>query len=376
MGVSGGADSMALAVLLRGWGTPLAVVVDHGLRRESAAEAGITMQRLAGLGIAARLMTLRELRPGADLGARARAARYEALLGVCREGGWPDLLVAHHAQDQAETVLLRRARGSGAAGLAGMAAIAWRGDARIVRPLLGVMPERLRATLRQAGVAWVEDPSNHDPASARGALRAGGIDVAAELERSAWAGAARCRQEADVARELGRAVSLHPTGHAQVTLQAGAPLSATAWSALLWTVSGRPYPPAPDAVARLAAAGRGTLHGVALRGGIVAREFAATGAPVPAATGAVWDGRFVLRTGVPCGEMGPLGPDASRIRKTRLRRTGALPSLIMRTVPIVRIVTDLLMSAHLDYLGDRTWPSVQVDFRPARPLAGAPFLSA
>ncbi len=172
VGVSGGADSMALALLLRHWGEPLAVIVDHGLRRESHDEAALTQDRLRDLGIPAVIVAVAGLQPGGGLSARARAARYDALFQICREHGRPDLLVAHHRQDQAETVRLRAASGSGRSGLAGMASIAWRGPARILRPLLGTDPARLRATLRRDGVAWVEDPGNRDPKHGPGRLAA------------------------------------------------------------------------------------------------------------------------------------------------------------------------------------------------------------
>ena len=118
--VSGGADSMALAVLAAGWGRPLALVVDHGLRQASAAEAEATLRRLHERGIPARLLMLHGLRPGPALQARARAARYGALTAACEEAGLVDLLLGHHGGDQAETIAMRRAAGSGPAGLAGM----------------------------------------------------------------------------------------------------------------------------------------------------------------------------------------------------------------------------------------------------------------
>ena len=239
----------------------------------------------------------------------------------------------------------------------------------MIRPLLGVMPARLRATLRRAGVGWVEDPSNTDKASARGALRAGSIDVEGELAQVKRAGAARSWEEAMMARELGRCVSLHPTGHAQVR----GVLSLPAWSALLWTVSGQMYPPSPAAVARLVRADGGTLHGVVLRNGRLMREPAAVGSVVVAEAGAIWDGRFVLRERVASGVMDGIGPSARALRH-RLRRGRMLPSPVIDTLPVVCVGAELLMSMQLDYLADGSWPSVQVDYRPVRPLAGAPFL--
>ncbi len=362
VGVSGGADSMALAFLLRHWGEPLAVIVDHGLRRESHDEAALTQDRLRTLGIPAVIVAIPGLRTGAGLASRARAARYEALFQLCREHGRPDLLVAHHRQDQIETVQLRAASGSGRSGLAGMAAVSWRGPARILRPLLGIDPDRLRATLRQAGVEWVEDPGNRDPRTARGALRQRPADPGAAA-RADEAGRRRSLAEAELGAELARVVSILPGGYARID----GTLSPAAWSALIWTISGRPHPPAPAAVARLAQAGSGTLHGVQVRAGLAGREPAATTPPVAATAGACWDGRFVLGSTVPGAVLG------TRDEPARLHRRTKLPSCILRSLPCLRPDKDLLALERILYPDAETCPSVRVEFRPARPLAGQPF---
>ncbi len=125
-GVSGGADSMALALLADAWarergGSLLALVVDHGLRQGSGQEAAETRVRLNARGIAVRLLTIAGLVHGPALAERARAARFAALEAACAEAGIVHLLLGHHAGDQAETVLIRALGGSGASGLAGMA---------------------------------------------------------------------------------------------------------------------------------------------------------------------------------------------------------------------------------------------------------------
>lgn len=357
--VSGGPDSMALVLLLRGWGEPLAVVVDHGLRPDSALEAEVTAVRLGGLGIAVRVVAL-GLRPGSGAASRARAARYAALLAVCEAEGRPDLVVGHHAADQAETQALRAGSGSGPAGLAGMAPIVWRGEARMLRPLLGVSPERLRATCRAEGVAWVEDPGNRDPATPRGALRLGLRPMAAV---SSQPGLRRAVGNRALAEELAAGVTLYPGGYAAVGR-----LSAPAWSALLWTLSGRAYPPPVAAVARLAAAGGGTLHGVQVRGGWAFREAAAMAPPVLAVRGATWDRRFLLRDGVPGSEMGALGVDAGAFRV----RPGP-PVAALQALPAVRIAGKLHAVPHIAFDRGVTCPSVSIVFRPARPLVDSSF---
>ncbi len=276
VGVSGGADSMALALLARGWarargGDVLALVADHGLRAESGAEAELTRRRLAAQGIGARVLRL-GLRPGPRLAERARVARLTALEAAAAERGILHLLLAHHAGDQAETVLMRLLRGSGPDGLAGMAALRETQHLRILRPLLTVPPGRLRALLAGAGVAWVEDPSNQDRRSLRARLRAlrddadgtGGATLGL-VQASLAYGRERAAREREVAAWLGAHAWL-AAGPRRALLPAG-PWPEGAAAALFRTIGGRAHL-ARGAVARLAAAPRAaTLGGARLRAG-------------------------------------------------------------------------------------------------------------
>lgn len=370
VGVSGGADSLALAWLLSRWGAPLAVVVDHGLRPEAAAESAWTVDRLAALGIVARVRRA-NLAPGPARSERARAARYRLLLESCQQNGCPDLLVAHHAGDQAETVRLRQARSSGMAGLAAMAAIDFRPEARLLRPLLPVAPPRLRATLRQAGIDWIEDPTNADPTTGRGHLRATltADDRADSLALAARAAFRRGQTEAGDAVALG-GTECRPEGFAVVS----APISSSALSAVIWTISGRRHPPATAALARGLAAR--TVHGVLLRpagrsgpGTLIAREPAALAPPIPACDGATWDGRFRLSGSVPSGLMlGALGSDSALFR-----HRSPLPAVVMAGLPALRRDGALCAVPHLAFPDAGTCRSVRLEFWPPRPVVPAPF---
>ena len=141
--VSGGADSMALALLADAWarargGALLALIVDHGLRAESADEAAATVARLGGRGIATQLLRLGGLAHGTALAERARDARFTVLTQACESAGILHLLLGHHAGDQAETVLMRALGGSGPAGMAGMLPLVETASVRILRPLLSI----------------------------------------------------------------------------------------------------------------------------------------------------------------------------------------------------------------------------------------------
>ena len=189
LAVSGGGDSLCLAWHARQWRhSLLAFVVDHGLRAESAAEAALTIERLRVMGVPARLLTLTDLPYGPGIAHRARNARYAALRAACRAEGCLDLLLGHQADDQAETACMRQAAGSGPDGLAGMGWISLLPDLRLVRPLLGVSRLALRNTLRAAGLAWVDDPSNEDRRAERVRIRHRSAERRGGEEcRSRWA---------------------------------------------------------------------------------------------------------------------------------------------------------------------------------------------
>jgi tRNA(Ile)-lysidine synthase len=390
--VSGGADSLALALLADGWarargGELLGLVVDHGLRPESAAEAMATVARLATVGIPARTLTLTDLAPGPALAERARAARFAALQTACAGAGILHLLLGHHAADQAETVLIRSLSGSGAAGLAGMAALVELPTVRLLRPLLDLPPDRLRPTLRHAGLEWVEDPSNRGTAALRPRLRALRGDAAGTgpatrglVAAARVAGLARGRAELDIAMLLADRVAVYPEGFAVLAGEGG--LSAPALGALLQAIAGAAFPPASAQVATLAAApGPATLAGVRLmaagrfgRGLLVVREAAAMADPVPARPGATWDGRFRLAGDATPPEeatIGALAADAAA-----LRRHSDLPAAVLWTLPAIRRREMLVAVPHLLYPDAQFCARVRLAFAPPRPMCAGPFVPA
>ena len=184
LAVSGGPDSTALLVLAARWRealrdgpTLIAVTVDHGLRPQSRGEANAVKRLARSLGVAHRTLRWTGRKPQTGLPQAARIARYRLLAAEARRAGARHVLTAHTLDDQAETVLIRLARGSGLSGLAAMARSSpcpESGDSDIVliRPLLDVPKSRLLATLRKAGIAYADDPTNRDPRFTRARLRA------------------------------------------------------------------------------------------------------------------------------------------------------------------------------------------------------------
>jgi len=164
---SGGADSLTLLAVACDLALdPIAVHVDHGLRDGSAAEGDLVAAAAETLGARAEARRV-DVAPGANLEARARDARYAALAAAAAAHDARAVLVGHTADDQAETVLLALLRGSGSAGLAGMAVR--RG--LVVRPLLRVRRAETEACCRALGLDPVRDPTNDDRAFRRAWIR-------------------------------------------------------------------------------------------------------------------------------------------------------------------------------------------------------------
>ena len=169
LAVSGGADSLALLLLAARWARdleapPRLIVysVDHGLRPEAKAEVQFVAATAQRLGLQGRALCWEGAKPVAGLQAAARQARYRLIGEAMRADGATALLTAHHRDDQAETVLMRMAHGSGLEGLRGMDAIAEVEGVRVVRPLLDVPRQVLAAVVAEAGFTPVADPSNED----------------------------------------------------------------------------------------------------------------------------------------------------------------------------------------------------------------------
>ncbi len=180
--VSGGRDSMALAHLAAIYGKDqglrvTALTVDHGLRPESAGEAAQVAAWCQGVGLEHRILVWDGEKPASGIQDAARRARYKLLAEAANEIGVSTILTAHSADDQAETVFMRLARGAGPAGLGAMRAIGQIASAagkpvRLVRPLLSISRAQLTATVTAFGQAFVDDPSNDDPSYERIRTRA------------------------------------------------------------------------------------------------------------------------------------------------------------------------------------------------------------
>lgn len=328
LAVSGGPDSMAMAALVHQWWrgyrqrqSLLAVVVDHGLRQDSAAEAKVVAARLTAMGIAAEIQTVTAAPPQAGRQNWARGHRYRLLWQVALRME-AVIITGHHADDQAETVQMRLERGSGLSGLGGMRLFSSLDGVAVIRPFLDWQGDDLRRHSQH--LTAVDDPSNHDERFERARLRHGAADFA----RAGVTGDGLCRlgQAArritdHLNRVLAPCVKTHPHGWARVEAEQLASLPAAVQiHALRHIAAGMnvaPHPPSEASAERLAAWMRSRSDGKMTLGGL---EWHARGGAVwvyPEAerppevmtveAGAVmYDRRWLVR--LPCrGELMPLG---------------------------------------------------------------------
>lgn len=202
LAVSGGPDSLALLLLFHEVAPRdfAVATVDHGLRPEAAREAAMVAGLCRKRGIPHTTLTL-DMAKGSAVQERARNARYAALAGWAREHGLLAIVTAHHADDQAETVVMRLNRGAGLRGLAGMRAISnVPGDSTIplIRPLLSWRCDALAQVVRDAGVLAADDPSNRDTHYERVRIR-DALTSNTAFDAKGFAASAGYLAEADVA---------------------------------------------------------------------------------------------------------------------------------------------------------------------------------
>lgn len=358
--VSGGGDSLALLYLAVDWAKPRgmrieAATVDHRLRAESQAEADSVSQTCAALGIPHRV--LRWAHDGevrGNLMAAARDARLGLLGAWARDRGLPAVALGHTMDDQAETLLMRLARGAGVDGLSGMAEARDHGGTLWLRPLLGVRREALRADLALRGVAWIDDPTNDDtgfdrirarqtiaaldlPVQALAQSAAHLADARAALAESALSAAAGFRADHGTLRLPAAVLDAPPELLRRLTL-----------AALRW-ITGAPYGPRGADLARLIAALRAgdqaTLDGVIARAdagpegawiAFLREPAAARDVTLATAPTAFWDNRWRLENLAPGAVIRaptPADLTARDWRATGLPRTAILSAPVVQTGP-------------------------------------------
>lgn len=395
VGVSGGADSMALAALLSDWveqksGRMTALIVDHGLRFESAEEAHDVSKQLRSLGINVVVLPWVSGKVSSGVQEKARIARYNLMEDWCRRAGVLHLAIAHHADDQAETVLMRMQKGSGSDGLSGIPMSRELSHCRIMRPLLSVRKSALLSFLIERGIGWIEDPSNKDPKYARTTVREGiksaDLDVDGIVQSAARYTRVRESAEINAAAWLARYAELRICGY--ITLDHDALFKAPedirlrVLSRVATVIGGKTYAPPITSVERLheklQRSKATTLSGsfFQTKGDriFIYRETRNLPEAQPVTSpSTLWDGRFRIYTeGVDAtAEILPFN-DLQRIPNsdfTAPKWFSDLPPSARRTIPVIRDRNEILMPAPSGHKKG----SVSMAFEPKIPLVGMGF---
>ena len=354
--VSGGGDSLALLHLLHKWGKrPLfAVTVDHGLRPAAVSEAAEVAALCDTLGIPHSVLRWRDWDGQGNLQDAARRARQKLIAAWAERQGIAAVALGHTADDQAETFLMRLARGSGVDGLAAMSNTRQQGALTWLRPLLRVERATLRDYLQAIGQSWADDPSNDDAQFTRIRMRNAAPQLAAlGLDKDVLTATAAQMRRARVAldyatRQLAENVAL-ASAIGMITLSrhayAAAPeeLRLRLLAGALGWIGGAEYRPRLDSlsaldaqIAKPDAAGR-CLQGVQIipegETVLLVREIAACNSVTVAhdANTAFWDGRWRMSGDLRAGdEIAPLGA-AGLAKCSDWRETGWPRAALMAT---------------------------------------------
>ncbi len=390
--VSGGADSMALALVAQVWvqhrgGRISALTVDHGLRAGSDQEAASVARWMAARGIEHIVLRWEGEKPVAGIQATARAARYRLLDAWCRQQGVLHLLLGHHRRDQAETVLMRERRSGEDSEPSAMTRLVTTPSIRLIRPLLDLAPEVLKLWLRTRGQPWIEDPSNLDPRFERVRVRSR-IIAEPNLGEDALIRARRGQQrdeavEPKIRRLLAGACRLHPAGFARIDRgHLAAETDGVAHAALRWvltTISGRPHgpgwPPLRRFARRFDEAPLGfsaTLHRcrvIAEREDLlVVRECRNLPPPRRATPGRAirWDGRFRLEVGAAV----PAGSHIAALGNNPLPVARPIPAAARCGLPVLVFADGAHAVATLGPLVEPNLSGLRAVYEPARTLSG------
>lgn len=404
---SGGPDSIALVVLADQWAQAQgmrarAVCVDHGLRPEAGSEAQGVARALNDYGVVTTVLHHEGSKPVRDIQAAARQIRFRLLTDWVQAGDLPykHIFLAHHQDDQAETVLLRLARGSGVDGLAAMAPVTQRDGIALLRPLLPFPKARLLATAQASGLPIVTDPSNGDRAFARVRMRQMQDRLAAEgltsqrlsrtAERMARASAALTQARDQFLKDH---TVCHPAGFVTFNpadlCELPEEIALRCLSHMLRVLGGNDYPTreervialhralAQDPAAMTGLQGGRTLSGVRIMPWrdslLICREGAGMAGELAISNRTVWDNRYDCRfaaqavsgavSGTVSGagfRIGPLGRAGLAWARDRAPQALAdLPGAVRVTLPALRYGAEL---AAVPHLGLTTGESVCPDY--------------
>ncbi len=401
IGVSGGADSMALTLLLADYaketGRQLtALTVNHNLRAAAKDEAAQTAHILKKRGIPCHILDWQPTTQKTAIQKRARDARYRLMTEYCRENNIPVLFLAHHAGDQAETFWMRLQAGSGIDGLACMEKLRREPESGILiaRPLLNFEKDDLKAVCTDHGTGWIEDPSNTAPQYLRSRIRKTLAQMPSEkikiLQTVALFGRLREKLRRETAAATLDCAIFYPEAYAALHRNVWRGYPAEIRRRILQNIvrdlAGKPYPPRTRTVDNaLENLENIPDHGVFTFGGciferqgdtvFICREAAAT-RPESVTKTAFLFGRcfrielpFLPEKPLFCNVLGTRGlsflPAAQR--KNFAKKYKSLPRFARQALPVLESADGIAAVPHLAWADSAVFgenPSISVRFRP------------
>ena len=385
--LSGGMDSGTLLHLTIAWanakgGRTLALIVDHGLRANSAKEAQLVQSWARKAGAEAQILHWQHGGISSAIQQRARKSRYALMDEFCGQTGILHLLVAHHADDQSETIAMRQERHSGVRGLAGMSAIVEQQYCRILRPLLPVPRSRIEATAKLQRLQWIDDPTNTDHRFWRGAYRqspnASALTPTNPAERN--------RIDGNIAKALAANGLCHPCGFFRLhnrDLAALDPADArSAISSIIRSIGGNDYGAGLAQLQQVLTkrlAGRTVTIGGVLIGGkgdwswFLREPARAEGhREVGALRREYWDRRFIIINHHGTAKISVSRLDKNHVSTVLVRQlaTEWHPASILDSIPMVKHL-DGIMSVEPGKPSRRG--DIEITFSPQKALTSAPF---
>lgn len=409
---SGGADSMALLLLANDWakaknGRIISLTVNHNLRPEAIDEALQVNKWCKKYNIEHQILNWQHDPKGiGPIQENARNARYELMTKWCIENNILHLFLAHHADDQIETLFFRLARGSNLDGLSSMSAQTIVSGVRLLRPLLRVNKLRLIDTLKLADQAWIEDPSNQNTKYSRVHIRNLLLKTANEFEIKQRAGQIvskfsylRTLTDRNLVSQITDCISINSMGYAVIDIARFYTIEikvmAKVLGQLIQTLSGEQHPPRSEKLLFLSTLIRGKnlskkysignlifeiLPGNKL---IIYREgkFIQGSTPIAQLTPTLWDKRFLIEwdgNNIPDLEVRALGSKGlEHIKKhSPYLLKDMPPARIMRTLPSLWLLEQVVSVPHINYVNNNSGTnicSINIKFFPVKPLAGSSF---
>jgi tRNA(Ile)-lysidine synthase len=411
---SGGADSMALLLLANEWsisknGRIISLTVNHRLRPEADDETNQVSNWCAQHGIEHyTLYWEHDFTITSSVQESARNARYKLMTDWCVENNILHLLLAHHLEDQVETLFFRLARGSNMDGLSAMAAQTIISGVRLIRPFLQINKSRLIETLKFKDQKWIEDPSNLNSQYTRVHIRKQLLELVNRHDINQRSGQViskfskfRYSKQNELVSQITNGIGIFPEGYGLIDTSKFSLIethtSAKILGKLIVALNGRHYPPRSQKLLKLAELiknyniskkyniGGLIFEILPVNHIIVYREAKCIEKPcnIYSKTPILWDDRFIVKwsandVATTCLQLRALGTEGlMQLKKAApCLLNNQVPARVLRTMPSLWLLEQLVSVPHINYINNSAGVKickVNIKLSPVKPLAGSSF---